>query len=182
LTLKFLTDTQTNAVVVDMLRKLGWDVETVYQHKREAVKDDADHVAYARSIERVFATFDKLRGTVGYQVAEEIKKNGGKVLAVGGGPEQLPERAVGRMLFHYPDWHPFLERNDGKADIRDLKHDCKLTRRLDMVATVEVSPQPNFDPYLQERPGRCPAGDGDGRMRRAGPSILVSDAAASEGA
>jgi hypothetical protein len=86
LKLKFLTDAQANFEFVRMLRQLEWDVETVYGHNRGTEKDDAKLVAFAHSIGRVFITFDKLRRDVGFQVAEEMQRNGGKVISIGGGP------------------------------------------------------------------------------------------------
>jgi hypothetical protein len=38
---------------------------------------------------------------------------------VGGGPDQPPERAIGWLLFHYPEWYPFLEQQEGRVHISD---------------------------------------------------------------
>lgn len=149
--LKFLTDAQTNFEFVRILRKLEWDVETVYDHNLGTEKSDAKLVAFAHSIGRVFITFDKLKKDVGFEVAEEIQRNGGKVISIGGGPQQPPERAAGKLLFFQSEWLPFLEKHDGRAWIRDIKLDCKLTVASEMRTSKEVSDRPNFEPYLQKR-------------------------------
>ena len=80
--LKFLTDAQANLEFVEMLRKLEWDVDTVYDHDLGNEKSDARLIAFAHSIDRVFITFDKLRRDVGFEVAREIQENGGKVISI----------------------------------------------------------------------------------------------------
>lgn len=134
-----------------MLRKLDWDVETVYQHGMGNEKSDAKLVSYAHSIGRVFVTFDKLRRDTGFEVAREMIENGGRIISIGGGPQQLPVRALGKLLFFSPEWQPFLSKNDGRAFIRDIKHDCQLVRASEMRTSREVSDQPNFETYLQNR-------------------------------
>jgi predicted nuclease of predicted toxin-antitoxin system len=59
---KFLTDTQTPKQFGDTLTKLGWDVETVYDHSLQSEPDDAVVLHRATQLERVLVTFDYLRG------------------------------------------------------------------------------------------------------------------------
>jgi hypothetical protein len=151
LKLKFLTDAQTNFKLVGILRKLEWDVETVYEHKLGTEKNDANILAYAHSIGRVFLTFDKLRKDVWIEITAELVTNGGKLIVIGGGPEQPPERAVGKLLFFQEVWLPFLEGEDGRARIRDIKQTCTLTRASEMRTSKEISRVPNFDEYLRRR-------------------------------
>jgi hypothetical protein len=151
LKLKFLTDAQTNFKLVELLRKLEWDIETVYQHNMGAEKNDANILAFAHSVGRVLITFDKFRKDVRYEIAAELMVNGGRVILIGGGPEQPPERAAGKLLFFQDLWLPFLEKNDGRAWIRDIKQDCVLTRASEMRSSKEISHHPNFDEYLQRR-------------------------------
>jgi len=115
---KFLTDAQTSVILVRLLRKLGWDVETVYEHGIDKEPDDSRLVGWAHAHERVFVTFDLLRNESGERVARQIRDVGGKVITVFGGPDQPVERALGRLLFHQPEWEPFLEKNDGRAGRR----------------------------------------------------------------
>ena len=72
--MKFLTDAQFPQPLVDLLRRVGWDVRTVYEEETEGEADDSRHIIYARSLERVFMTFDLLRGQSGARVAAELRK------------------------------------------------------------------------------------------------------------
>ena len=119
-----------------MLRNLGWEVETVREHNWENEKHDYVLVARARELGRVFLTFDRLRKTSGIEVAREIHENGGRVIVVAGGPDQPIERAVGRLLFHHPEWFPFLRESEGWVYISDLKHNCQLRLRSSLHAEV----------------------------------------------
>jgi hypothetical protein len=151
LKLKFLTDAQVNLKLVEILRKLEWDVETVYQHNMGTEKSDANILAFAHSIGRVLISFDKFKKDVGYEIAAELVLNGGRIIFIGGGPEQPVERAVGKLLFFQDVWLPFLEKNDGRARIRDIKQDCQLARASEIRASIEMSNRSNFDAYLRKR-------------------------------
>jgi len=149
--MKLLTDSQTSALFVDALRKLGWEIETVYQHGLEREKDDARLVAWARTFDFVFLTFDNLRGEQGARVAREIRERRGKVISIWGGPNQSIERALGRLLFHYPDWFPFLERYDGRVDITDLRNLCKMLPRSKLRGSFRQTGERQFEDYIEKR-------------------------------
>lgn len=87
--MKFLTDAQVNALVVKMLRDLGWHVETVYEHNLGAESADERLVARAREHGFVFLTFDKFRGMTGPRVRAELRERGGKAIRL---HEHLPRR------------------------------------------------------------------------------------------
>lgn len=112
------------APVVDMLSRLGWDVETAEQAGLTGKINDTKWVVHARKHGRIAITFDELRGEQGADVSRELRLRGGKVIRVQGGPEQSPYRALGRLLYHYPEWHPSLSENDGVSILSDTKHNC----------------------------------------------------------
>jgi len=135
--------------VAKALRALGHHVESVRDYGLEREKDDASLVAWARMYGFVFLTFDELRGEQGHRVNYEIRQYGGKVVHVGGGPQQPPERAVGRILYHWPEWFEFLAAQDGRADLHDVKNPCKLSPRSSLRETVVDTGARHFDEYLQ---------------------------------
>jgi hypothetical protein len=147
---KLLTDAQTSVIFVNMLRALGWDVQTVHEHGLGNEKHDERLVAYAHRHGCVFVSFDKFGAQVAVRVAQEIHERGGKVIRIDGGPQQPQERALGRFLFHLPDWQPFLERNDGLVILSDLKNPCKMYPRSDIRLMIRRSDQPQFDAYLKQ--------------------------------
>jgi hypothetical protein len=148
---KYLTDSQTSALFVALLLRLGWDVETVYQHGIDKEPEDYRVLGWARAQQRTLITFDQLRGQPGIDVLRELRDRGGKLIQVGGGPQQAPERALGRLLFHYPDWHPWLEQRDGRVQISDTKHNCRMFGRREPSPRLRKTDDAQFDPYLDAR-------------------------------
>ena len=149
--MKFLTDAQVNAVVVGMLRALDWHVETVYEHGLAAEPADERLVAWAREHGFVFLTFDQFRGMTRPRVMTELHERGGKVLQVLGGPEQPPERAVGRILFHHPDWSAWLEGQDGLAVIGDIRRNPRFFSVSELRVEAHAEPERQFEPYLRKQ-------------------------------
>ena len=147
--MKFLTDAQFPQPLVDLLRRVGWDVRTVYEEETEGEADDSRHIIYARSLERVFMTFDLLRGQSGARVAAELILRGGKVIQIRNGPQQPLMRALGRLLFHYPEWQPFLAKTDGVALVSDIRNPCRMYTPRQYSQSIRNIDRPHFDEYLR---------------------------------
>ena len=94
-------------------------------------------------------TFDLLRGQSGARVAAELILRGGKVVQIRNGPEQPLMKAVGRLLFHHPEWQPFLAKSDGVAVVSDIRNDCKLYTPHKYSQTIQNIARPHFDEYLR---------------------------------
>ena len=103
---------------------------------------------HARDLGRVFLTFDQLRGQSGARVAAELILRGGKVVQIRNGPEQPLMKALGRLLFHYPEWQPFLVKRDGVAVVSDIRNHCKLYTPHGYSQTIRDLNRPHFDEYL----------------------------------
>jgi hypothetical protein len=148
---KFLTDVQARISFVWTLRQLGHEVTTAHEQNLDQEKDDSKLVARAHVLGAVFLTFDDLRAQSGMRVAREIAVNGGRAIRIGGGPDQPDERALGRLLFHWPEWYPKLKRNDGLVEISDIKQSIRWYPRGRIRMRVRPIDQPAFDEYLRER-------------------------------
>lgn len=146
--MKFLVDTQAKRQFWEALRAIGWDVATVYDHNLQREKDDARILHAATRLNRVMITFDYLRGQQGVLIHQELRDNGGRLLRVSGGPEQSVERALGRLLFHHPDWAVWLNANEGKVVVSDLRH-IAYTARSDVRLNLTHVDEPQFIEYLQ---------------------------------
>ena len=149
MTLKFLTDAQTPKPFSDNLVKLGWDVRTVQEEGVSEEKTDAVLVGHARQLGRVFVTFDELTRASGAQVAAEMGMRGGKVIQVRKGPQQHLYRALGRLLFNYPDWYPFLEAGDGIVTIHDIRQAPGLQTPAEYSQSVTQTYRHHFTEYQQ---------------------------------
>ena len=146
--MKFLTDAQFPQPLVELLRKLDWDVRTTFEEGMEDEADDSRLIIHSRDLGRVFLTFDLLRGQSGARVAAELILRGGKVIQIRNGPEQPLMKALGRLLFHYPEWQPFLTKGDGVAVISDIRNPCKLYTPQEYSQTIHDTSRPHFDEYL----------------------------------
>ena len=103
---------------------LGWDIETAYEAGLAGKHDDVDLLVHARQNNRIYVTFDELKGQQGPRVARELRRNGGKIVQIRGGADKDKYRITGKLLFHYPDWYPFLTTKNGVSVIADIKKDC----------------------------------------------------------
>lgn len=147
--MRFLTDSQTPLPFVHILRKLDWDVRTVYEEGTQDEPNDYVHLINARTQARVLFTFDLLRGESGAKVAAELVLNGGRILQVTRGPSQPLPRALGRFFFHQPEWFPFLDRNDGVATISDIQHNCIVRTPEEYSQVISRTASIHFDEYIR---------------------------------
>jgi hypothetical protein len=106
------------------LRKLSWDIKTAYEANLSGKIADVNLLIHARGENRIYITFDELRGESGVSVGRELRRHGGNVVQIHGGADQDEYRIVGKLLFHYPDWYPFQIKHDGVTIISDIKHNC----------------------------------------------------------
>ena len=147
--MKFLTDAQFPQPLVELLKKIDWDVRTAYEEGTEGEADDSRHVIHSRDLGRAFLTFDTFRAESGARVAAELILRGGKVVQIRGGPEQPLMKALGRLLFHHPEWQPFLAKNNGVAVVSDIRNPCKLYTPDEYSQTIRKLNRPHFDEYLR---------------------------------
>ncbi len=147
--MRVLTDSQTPRRFSDLLTSIGWDVRTVYE---ESVSDAADPtlVGYARQLGRVFLSFDTMKGATGAQVAAEMSLRGGKVIQLRRGPQQHRYQALGRLLFYYPLWHPFLEDGDGMVVLHDTIRLPKLLTPAQYSQSITSTYRLHFTEYRQK--------------------------------
>lgn len=151
--MRLLTDANTSQRFVEILRKLGWDIQTAYEAGLAGKNVDVPYIIHARKEQRIFLTFDNLRAEHGVQVAQELRHNGGKVIRVAGGPDQEDYRALGKLLFHYPEWHPFLDAQSGVAVISDLKSCKRFTPQEYHHHYYKIDAE-QFETYLKSRSER----------------------------
>lgn len=157
-----------SAKFVEHLRWLRWEVETVYEHGIDKEKDDARLIAWARALGFVFLSFDMFRADQGVRVAEEIRLRGGKVIVIAGGPNQPVERSLGKLLFHHPQWHADLSREDGWVQLGDIGASIKFfSRSAIQERHIQVQGE-QLDPYLERRAT-------GGRERRARPRTVPKE-------
>ena len=135
---------------VGYLEGIGWDVRTVYQENKADEKVDAFLVAQARELDRIFLGFDRFKGISGAQVAAELTMRDGKVVQISRGPEQPLLRALGKLLFHHPEWEPFLKKNDGIVTLHDVNRAPKLLTPREYSQVISQTNLVHFHEYKQK--------------------------------
>ena len=131
---------------------LGWDVETAWQAKLDGKINDVKWVKYARKKDRIAITFDEFKASQGVKIAHEWRLHGGKIIRVSGGPQQDRFRAVGKLLFHYPDWYPFLLDSEGISIIADVrKQSCHNYTPEEYHQKIDSTDSEQFTKYLEKR-------------------------------
>ncbi|MFC1967134.1 hypothetical protein ACFLV2_00600 [Chloroflexota bacterium] len=140
--------------VIDLLRKLDWDVQTAKQAKLTGKINDVVWVIYARENFRIGVTFDELRAKQGLDIASELILRGGKLIRIQGGPEQHPFRAIGKLLFHYEKWYMFLSEHDGVSVISDTKQcrNCTPEQYIQHYHHVEAEQFSDYLNHYKQRP------------------------------
>ena len=145
-----LTDTHTSERVVELLRQLGWDIKTAYQAGLAGKLLDTNLLIYARGENRIYLTFDELRGEAGVIIGQELRKHGGNMILIHGGGEQDKYRIVGKILFHYPDWYKFQIKNDGVTIISDIKANCRNYTPAEWHHKINSLDAEQFTAYLKK--------------------------------
>ncbi|MDD5288470.1 MAG: hypothetical protein PHY28_05095 [Dehalococcoidales bacterium] len=110
-------DASVYAPVADMLLRIGWDIETAKQAELTDKINDTKWVIYARRQKRIAVTFDELKAKQGEQVSRELRRHGGSIIRINGARNEY--RAIGKLLYHFYDWYPFLQANNGVSVISD---------------------------------------------------------------
>ena len=149
------TDEQVPKPFSDLLERIRWDIQTSpIEGKLRGVQPaiwqilpDFQQLQVARELNRIFITFDELKGQEGAQFAYELERNGGKVIQILGGPEQNIHRSLGKIWFHFPSWFPFLQQNDGIAVLSDLKSNPPLWTPKEYSQRLSTDARPYFAEY-----------------------------------
>lgn len=145
-----------------MLRKLDWDIETAYQAGLAGKVLDVNLLKYARGNNRIYLTFDELRGQHGRDIGRELRKYGGNMVQIRGGDDEDKYHIIGKLLFYYPDWYPFQIKHDGVSVISDLKKNCvnytpegwhQKFHKVDAAQFAEYLKKQKLKPY-KRRPRR----------------------------
>jgi hypothetical protein len=116
------------------LAALGFDVidkRTV--DELEWQNDDVELLKWARRNKRILLGFDLYKGQTGPRLDDELRRRGGRVITIAGGPQQPTSRALGKLLFHQETWEPFFEAGHGKVRIETVS-----TSRGDRAARIKT--------------------------------------------
>jgi hypothetical protein len=136
-----------------MLRQLGWDIETAQDVGLTGKIPDVKWVIHARKKHRISLTFDELKAKEGETVSRELRKRGGKIIRINGAGNEF--RAIGKLLYHYQEWYPFLKDNNGVAVLSDIRpQGCKTYTPEEYHQHYHRRDAKLFEKYLKKRKNR----------------------------
>ena len=115
--MRFLLDANVVREVGDLLRKLGFEVESVYNVPVD-IRNDRAIVSWAHQQKYILVTHDRFRDRRTIEpIADEMRRRGGKVIQIHGSPAQSPYESVGKMLIHFDEWSRLLRRRSGVVKV-----------------------------------------------------------------
>lgn len=113
---RIVLDADVNILVKAYLEAVGFDVVLSIEEGIN-VRNDVAVLQWARDRDRVLVCHDKHRdGHTRMRLFEEIHANGGKILRIGGRPDQSPITSTGMIMVHRQQWLSFFaEHQSGIA-------------------------------------------------------------------
>lgn len=110
---RLLLDGDVNAYLERYLTAIGFDV--VFATRVDVdIRDDTAILRWARSHRRIMVCHDRFRdGQTKMRLYSEIYNNGGRIIRIGGRPDQDPLTSLGKIIVHRQDWLEFFSDNAG---------------------------------------------------------------------
>ncbi len=113
---RIVLDADVNILVRSYLEAVGFDVVLSIEEDIN-VRSDVAVLQWARDRDRMLVCHDKHRdGHTRMRLFEEIHANGGRILRIGGRPDQSPIISTGMIMVHRQQWLSFFaEHQSGIA-------------------------------------------------------------------
>ena len=110
---RLLLDGDVNAYLERYLTAIGFDV--VFATRVDVdIHDDTAILKWARRRRRIMVCHDKFRDRqTRRELYQEVYANGGRIIRIGGPPDQHPLTSLGKILAHRQDWLKFFSENHG---------------------------------------------------------------------
>ncbi len=110
---RLLLDGDVNAYLERYLTAIGFDV--VFATRVDVdIRDDTEVLKWARRHRRIMVCHDKFRdGQTRMKLYREVYDNGGRIIRIGGKPDQHPLTSLGKIVVHRQDWMDFFSENVG---------------------------------------------------------------------
>lgn len=132
---QIVLDADVNILVRSYLEAVGFDVVLSTEEDVD-VRSDVAILQWARQRERILVCHDKHRdGHTRMRLFEELYANGGKILRIGGRPDQSPITSTGMIMVHRQQWLSFFEEHQSGIAIVH-RTGCKFSAAGDLIRQV----------------------------------------------
>ena len=133
--MRFLLDANVVQEVGRLLKRLGFEVESVY-HVPVDIRNDRAIVGWAHKQKYILLTHDRFRDRKTIEpVADEMRRRGGRVIIIHGSPAQSPYESVGKMLVHLETWTRLIRRRSGIVKVD--RQSCTFKEPKDLLAILQ---------------------------------------------
>ena len=160
---RLLLDADVNAYLGRYLESIGFDV--LFAPKVTVnIRDDTAVLKWARRRRRILVCHDRFKdGQTRTKLFFEIFQNGGRVIRIGGGPQQSIQSSLGKILVQRRHWLDFFAEHEHGMVVVHEQGMRKLTREdlyrqlqgvlVDPVAALERPKKPRkYRPRKREVP------------------------------
>lgn len=114
---RLLLDCDINPELEPLLRAVGFRTEFV-KNVGVNVRDDTEIIKWARRHRYILVCHDRHKDKrTQLQLFPELRRNGGKIIEIGGHTGQDLLTALGKILVHREEWMQFFKENDGIATV-----------------------------------------------------------------
>ena len=144
-------DADVNVLVRRYLVAVGFDA-VLATHVGADIRSDLALLQWATSNERILVCHDKHRCHTRMQLTEEICERGGRIIRIGGRPDQHPVTSAGMIMVHRAKWLEFFqEEGDGIAIVHPSGFKVMTQANLQEQYQRRVNPEINPLSRLEQR-------------------------------
>ena len=144
---RIVLDADVNILVRYYLEAVGFDV-VLSTEEDVNVRSDVAVLQWARERDRMLVCHDKHRdGHTRIRLFEEIHSNGGRILRIGGRPDQSPITSTGMIMVHRQQWMLFFEEHQSGIAIVH-RTGCRFNTPQDLLRQVRRQDSADDNPII----------------------------------
>ena len=132
---RLLLDADVNVELELLLKAIGFCTQFVLRVDAN-VRSDVSILRWARRHRYILVCHDKFRDKqTRIELYPELYKKGGRIIQIGGGPQQDPYKALGKLLVHRDTWVKWFNDHDGIVIVHS--QGCRLNDASKLYTIVQ---------------------------------------------
>ena len=141
---RLLLDADVNVELEPLLRAIGFRPEFALRVGVN-IRSDVDVLRWARRRRYILVCHDKFKDRqTRIELYPELYRRGGKIIQIGGGPDQDPYTSLGKILLNREKWVEWFKNHDGIVIVHErinTRDALKLYAVVQRKMPLEVSPE-----------------------------------------